>query len=180
MTILNENVDENGADTNGSTNGSEVSDKTDEAKTSENNEFAELKKANSSKDAKIAEYQRKIRQYEAINFDKKTIEEKLTEYEKKLKDYEQREAFSAVFKEKGLCPETFSEILNAETYEEQAKKFSELIDQKVKSAADKAIEEFKLKELEKVKKSENKRSQDSTNISPNAIINNSIRAALGR
>lgn len=105
-----------------------------------------LRKESAGKDQKITQF---LKEKEQKEFAQKTEQEKLEEYKKRVEAYEQREAFRQSFKDAGLNPDDFQGIVNEKDPKVQAQKFAELLKlQKEKSAAQ-AIEDFKLKELEK-------------------------------
>lgn len=147
-----------------------------------------LKKDLAGKDSKINElvkankdlaskFEQVSKEKEAKELAGKSAEEQLIEYQKKIKVLEQKEAFRQSFKDVGLNPDDFQEIVNETNPTLQAQKFAELLKAQTAASAEKALEEFKKKELEKIpKEPKPKELKDS----PNAVINNNIRAALGK
>lgn len=80
----------------------------------------------------------------------KTAEEQLEEFKKQVKSFEQKEAFRQSFKDVGLNPDDFQEIVNETDPKVQALKFSELLKAQTAKSAEVALEEFKKKQLENV------------------------------
>lgn len=116
--------------------------------------FSDLETDAKGKDKKISEYQKTLdeikKERENKDLESKTADEKLTVYEQKIKSLEQKEAFREAFKEVGLIPDDFQEIVNEADPAKQAKKFAELLKKERDSSATNAVEEFKKKELEKI------------------------------
>ena len=106
-----------------------------------------LKKELSTRDAAINKINKEKQEKELAN---KTAEEQLEEFKKQVKAFEQKEAFRQSFKDVGLNPDDFQEIVNETDPKVQALKFSELLKAQTAKSAEVALEEFKKKQLENV------------------------------
>lgn len=131
-----------------------------------------LKKELSTRDAAINKINKEKQEKELAN---KTAEEQLEEFKKQVKAFEQKEAFRQSFKDVGLNPDDFQEIVNETDPKVQALKFSELLKAQTAKSAEVALEEFKKKQLENV--TPEPKPKEITNVDP--IMEKAIQAALG-
>ena len=116
--------------------------------------IAELTNASVGKDKKVNDLVRQVnlltKEKETKELAGKTAEEQLSEYQKKIKSYEQKEAFRQSFKDAGLNPDEFQEIINEPDYKTQASKFAELLKTKTSESVNSALEQFKKENLGKI------------------------------
>ena len=158
-------VQENGgADT-------DVQTQLDEMKT----QLEALKKESAGKDRTISKYQKEI---EAASLASKTADEQLAYYKEQTSAYERKEAFRQAFKEIGLNPDEFIEIVDEKEPKLQAEKFATLLKERSDESVKKALEDFKTKELEK--KGGVPQTTDKTVVKTHADVNALIRGAFNR
>ena len=119
----------------------------DKLKAEYDKQLESLKKELSTRDAAINKINKEKQEKELAN---KTAEEQLEEFKKQVKAFEQKEAFRQSFKDVGLNPDDFQEIVNETDPKVQALKFSELLKAQTAKSAEVALEEFKKKQLENV------------------------------
>ena len=131
-----------------------------------------LKKELSTRDAAINKINKEKQEKELAN---KTAEEQLEEFKKQVKAFEQKEAFRQSFKDVGLNPDDFQEIVNETDPKVQALKFSELLKAQTAKSAEVALEEFKKRQLENV--TPEPKPKEITQTDP--ILERAIQAALG-
>ena len=135
-----------------------------------------LKKESAGKDRTISRYQKEI---EAASLSNKTAEEQLAYFKEQTAAYERKEAFRQAFKEIGLNPDEFIEIVDEKEPKTQAEKFASLLKTRSDESVKKALESFKQEELKK--KGGVPQNKD---VQPKkekyADANAAIRAALGR
>lgn len=131
-----------------------------------------LKKELSTRDAAINKINKEKQEKELAN---KTAEEQLEEFKKQVKAFEQKEAFRQSFKDVGLNPDDFQEIVNETDPKAQALKFSELLKAQTAKSAEVALEEFKKKQLENL--TPEPKPKEITQTDP--ILERAIQAALG-
>lgn len=115
--------------------------------------------ASAGKDKKLSQIAKEKAEKE---LSEKTAEERATALADQVKRLEQKETFRQSFKEVGLNPDDFQEIVNETDPKEQAKKFAELLKDQTAKSAEKALEEFKTKELEKLPKEPNPKGDPET------------------
>jgi restriction endonuclease len=142
MTNENKEIDEND-NQNGGNDVNEV----EKLKAEYDKQLESLKKELSTRDAAINKINKEKQEKELAN---KTAEEQLEEFKKQVKAFEQKEAFRQSFKDVGLNPDDFQEIVNETDPKVQALKFSELLKAQTAKSAEVALEEFKKKQLENV------------------------------
>lgn len=142
MTNENKEIDEND-NQNGGNDVNEV----EKLKAEYDKQLESLKKELSTRDAAINKINKEKQEKELAN---KTAEEQLEEFKKQVKSFEQKEAFRQSFKDVGLNPDDFQEIVNETDPKVQALKFSELLKAQTAKSAEVALEEFKKKQLENV------------------------------
>ena len=135
---INENDNQNG--------GNDVNE-VEKLKAEYDKQLEALKKELSTRDAAINKINKEKQEKELAN---KTAEEQLEEFKKQVKAFEQKEAFRQSFRDVGLNPDDFQEIVNETDPKVQALKFSELLKAQTAQSAEKALEEFKKKQLENV------------------------------
>lgn len=135
---INENDNQNG--------GNDVNE-VEKLKAEYDKQLESLKKELSTRDAAINKINKEKQEKELAN---KTAEEQLEEFKKQVKSFEQKEAFRQSFKDVGLNPDDFQEIVNETDPKVQALKFSELLKVQTAKSAEVALEEFKKKQLENV------------------------------
>lgn len=135
---INENDNQNG--------GNDVNE-VEKLKAEYDKQLESLKKELSTRDAAINKINKEKQEKELAN---KTAEEQLEEFKKQVKSFEQKEAFRQSFKDVGLNPDDFQEIVNETDPKVQALKFSELLKAQTAKSAEVALEEFKKKQLENV------------------------------
>lgn len=135
---INENDNQNG--------GNDVNE-VEKLKAEYDKQLESLKKELSTRDAAINKINKEKQEKELAN---KTAEEQLEEFKKQVKAFEQKEAFRQSFKDVGLNPDDFQEIVNETDPKVQALKFSELLKAQTAKSAEVALEEFKKKQLENV------------------------------
>lgn len=135
---INENDNQNG--------GNDVNE-VEKLKAEYDKQLESLKKELSTRDAAINKINKEKQEKELAN---KTAEEQLEEFKKQVKAFEQKEAFRQSFKDVGLNPDDFQEIVNETDPKVQALKFSELLKAQTAKSAEVALEEFKKKQLESV------------------------------
>ena len=92
--------------------------------------------------------------------------------------YERKEAFRQAFKEIGLNPDEFIEIVDEKEPKLQAEKFATLLKERSDESVKKALEDFKTKELEK--KGGVPQTTDKTVVKTHADVNALIRGAFNR
>lgn len=129
------------------TNDGDNQNEVDKLKAEYDKQLESLKKELSTRDAAINKINKEKQEKELAN---KTAEEQLKEFKKQVKAFEQKEAFRQSFKDVGLNPDDFQEIVNETDPKVQALKFSELLKAQTAKSAEVALEEFKKKQLENV------------------------------
>ncbi len=134
-----------------------------------------LKKESAGKDKAISKYQKEI---EAASLSNKTAEEQLAYFKEQTAAYERKEAFRQAFKEIGLNPDEFIEIVDEKEPKLQAEKFATLLKERSDESVKKALEDFKTKELEK--KGGVPQTTDKTVVKTHADVNALIRGAFNR
>lgn len=107
-------------------------------------ELADEKLASAGKDKKLSQIEKEKQEKELAGL---SAEEKAQQLEKQVKSYEQKDAFRNSFKEVGLNPDDFQEIVNETDPKIQAQKFADLLKNKVSESAEKALEDFKKEQL---------------------------------
>ena len=80
----------------------------------------------------------------------KTAEEQAETYRKKAELLERKEAYRQSFKDAGLDPDKFLEIINETDPKSQASKFAEILTEKTTQSANDALEAFKKENLQKI------------------------------
>nr|DAY58549.1 MAG TPA: protein of unknown function (DUF4355) [Caudoviricetes sp.] len=133
-----------------------------------------LKKERAGQDRKIAEY---LKEKEKLTLSSKTAEEQLEYYKNQAATFERKETFRQAFKEIGLNPDEFIEIVDEQDVKIQAEKFANLLKSRTNESVQAALESFKTEEL---KKKGAVPQPTETVQQKNAGANNAIRAALGR
>lgn len=133
-----------------------------------------LKKESAGKDKAISRYQKEI---EAASLANKSADEQLAYYKEQTSAYERKEAFRQAFKETGLNPDEFIEIVDEKDAKVQAEKFAKLLKMRTDESAKNALESFKAEEL---KKKGSVPQPTETHTKTHADVNAAIRAALGR
>lgn len=133
-----------------------------------------LQKESSGKDRKIAEF---LKEQELNKLNSQTEKEQLESWKTKAEQYERKEAYRQSFKEVGLDPDEFEEIIEEKDPKTQAEKFAKLLKAKNDASVTKALEDFKQKELDKKGEVPNPKGNTKDT---NSVINNAIRGALGR
>ena len=134
-----------------------------------------LKKESAGKDRTISKYQKEI---EAASLASKTADEQLAYFKEQTAAYERKEAFRQAFKEIGLNPDEFIEIVDEKEPKLQAEKFATLLKERSDESVKKALEDFKTKELEK--KGGVPQTTDKTVVKTHADVNALIRGAFNR
>lgn len=129
------------------TNDGDNQNEVEKLKAEYDKQLESLKKELSTRDAAINKINKEKQEKELAN---KTAEEQLEEFKKQVKAFEQKEAFRQSFKDVGLNPDDFQEIVNETDPKVQALKFSELLKAQTAKSAEVALEEFKKKQLENV------------------------------
>lgn len=150
--------------------GNDVQTQLDEMKA----QLEALKKESAGKDKAISKYQKEI---ESFNLANKTAEEQLEYYKNQTAVLERKETFRQAFKEIGLNPDEFIEIVDEKDAKVQAEKFAKLIKNRTDESAKNALENFKAEEL---KKKGGVPQPTETQTNTHADVNAAIRAALGR
>ena len=133
-----------------------------------------LKKESAGKDKAISRYQKEI---ETASLANKSADEQLAYYKEQTSAYERKEAFRQAFKETGLNPDEFIEIVDEKDAKVQAEKFAKLLKMRTDESAKNALESFKAEEL---KKKGSVPQPTETHTKTHADVNAAIRAALGR
>lgn len=133
-----------------------------------------LKKESAGKDKAISRYQKEI---EAASLANKSADEQLAYYKEQTSAYERKEAFRQAFKETGLNPDEFIEIVDEKDAKVQAEKFAKLLKSHSDESAKNALESFKAEEL---KKKGSVPHPTEIHTKTHADVNAAIRAALGR
>ncbi len=105
-----------------------------------------LQKESSGKDRKIAEF---LKEQELSKLNSQTEKEQLESWKLKAEQYERKEAYRQSFKEVGLDPDEFENIIEEKDPKTQAEKFAKLLKAKSEASVNKALEDFKKKELDK-------------------------------
>lgn len=129
------------------TNDGDNQNEVDKLKAEYDKQLESLKKELSTRDAAINKINK---EKQAKELAEKTAEEKAAIFEKRVKELEQKETFRQSFKDVGLNPDDFQEIVNETDPKVQALKFSELLKAQTAKSAEVALEEFKKKQLENV------------------------------
>lgn len=171
--VADSDVQKNGgadADVKTDDGGNDITKQIEEMKTQMEN----LKKESAGKDRKIAEF---LKEKEQLTISSKTAEEQLEYYKTQAAAFERKESFRQAFKEFGLNPDEFIEIVDEKDSKVQAEKFAKLIKQKQDESVKNALESFKTEEL---KKKGDVPDPKDTHIKTHADVNTAIRAALGR
>lgn len=150
--------------------GNDVQTQLDEMKA----QLEALKKESAGKDKAISRYQKEI---EAASLANKSADEQLAYYKEQTSAYERKEAFRQAFKEIGLNPDEFIEIVDEKDAKAQAEKFAKLLKIRTDESAKNALENFKAEEL---KKKGGVPQPTETQTNTHADVNAAIRAALGR
>ena len=176
MTQLNDGgVKDSDVQSNGGNNtdvqSNEFQAQLDEMKT----QLEALKKESAGKDRTISKYQKEI---EAASLASKTADEQLAYYKEQASIYERKETFRQAFKEIGLNPDEFIEIVDEKEPKTQAEKFANLLKERSDESVKKALENFKTKELEK--KGGVPQTTDKTVVKTHADVNALIRGAFNR
>lgn len=151
--------------------GTDVQTQLDEMKA----QLEALKKESAGKDKAISKYQKEI---EAASLANKTADEQLAYFKEQTAAYERKEAFRQAFKEIGLNPDEFIEIVDEKEPKLQAEKFATLLKERSDESVKKALEDFKTKELEK--KGGVPQTTDKTAVKTHADVNALIRGAFNR
>ena len=138
-------------------------------------QFETLKRESSGKDRKIAEF---LKEKEAFSISTKTKDEQLEHYKAQAEAYERKESFRQAFKDIGLNPDEFMEIVEEKDAKTQALKFANLLKVQKEESAKNALESYKTEELKKKGGVPPTIAKQVTKT--NADVNASIRAALGR
>lgn len=159
-----------GTDGQNNNGGNDVQTQLDEMKA----QLEALKKESAGKDKAISKYQKEI---EAASLANKSADEQLAYYKEQTSAYERKEAFRQAFKEIGLNPDEFIEIVDEKDAKAQAEKFAKLIKTRTYESAKNALENFKAEEL---KKKGGVPHPTETQTKTHADVNAAIRAALGR
>ena len=167
--VKDSDVQNGGNNTDGQTN--EFQAQLDEMKT----QLEALKKESAGKDRTISKYQKEI---EAASLASKTADEQLAYFKEQTAAYERKEAFRQAFKEIGLNPDEFIEIVDEKEPKAQAEKFANLLKERSDESVKKALEDFKTKELEK--KGGVPQTTDKTIAKTHADVNALIRGAFNR
>lgn len=168
--VKDSDVQNGGNNTDGQTN--EFQAQLDEMKT----QLEALKKESAGKDRTISKYQKEI---EAASLANKTADEQLAYYKEQASIYERKETFRQAFKEIGLNPDEFIEIVDEKEPKAQAEKFANLLKTRSDESVKKALESFKQEELKK-KGSVPQNTDVQLKKEKYADANAAIRAALGR
>lgn len=134
-----------------------------------------LKKEKAGEARKVAQLQKEKEAKELAN---KTASEQLEYYRKQAEALERKEAFRQSFKEIGLNPQDFEDILNEADPKIKAEKFAKILKEQKDKSAQEALEAFKKQELEKKGAVPNPKNEITTN--PNATMNRLILSAFGR
>lgn len=112
-----------------------------------NAKFETLLKESKGKDSKISQL---LKEKETQTLASKTAEEQLEYYRGQTAALERKEAFRASFKEVGLNPDEFIEIVDEKDPAIQAGKFAALLKAQKEASAKQALENFKADELKKL------------------------------
>lgn len=167
--VKDSDVQNGGNNTDGQQN--ELQTQFDELKA----QFEALKKESAGKDRTISKYQKDI---ESAALASKSADEQLAYYKEQATAYERKEKFRQAFKEIGLNPDEFIEIVDEKEPKTQAEKFAALIKARSDASVKAALESFKQEELKK--KGGVPQTKDNTPKKTHADVNAAIRAALGR
>lgn len=130
-----------------------------------------LKKEKAGEARKVAQLQKEKEAKELAN---KTASEQLEYYRKQAEALERKEAFRQSFKDTGLNPEDFEDILNESDPKIKAEKFAKILKEQKDKSAQEALESFKKQELEKKGAVPNPKHTFTTN--PNELMNQLIRS----
>lgn len=131
-----------------------------------------LKKESAGKDRKIQEY---LRQKELDSLASKSEKEQLEAYKLKAEQYERKEAYRQSFKEVGLNPDEFESIIDEKDSKLQAERFAKLLKDKADAEVQKALEDFKKKELETKGGTPNPKGTNDKYTNVNDAIRNAFR-----
>ncbi len=112
-----------------------------------NAELEKIKNELKSRDVALNKIAKEKQEKELAN---KTAEEQAELLRKQVKQYEQKEAFRQSFKEVGLDPDDFQEIVNESDPKAQAQKFAELLKSQTAKSAELALESYKKETLDKI------------------------------
>lgn len=137
-------------------------------------EIENLKREKAGETKKAAKL---IQELKTKDLASKTAEEQLAYYKEEAEKLARKEAFRQSFKDIGLDPEDFEELLNETDPKIKAEKFAQILKEEKDKSAQEALEAFKKKELEKKGAVPNPKNTITTD--PNSVMNNLIRTAMG-
>lgn len=112
-----------------------------------NAKYDTLLKESKGKDSKISQL---LKEKETQSLASKTAEEQLEYYRNQTAQFERREAFRTSFKEVGLNPDDFMQIVDEKDPAVQAGKFAALLKAQTEESAKQAVEKFKKETLSTV------------------------------
>jgi hypothetical protein len=153
--------------------------------TNSNEEVNEIEKLKAEYDAKLEDLKGELKSRDAVIFKtnkekeakelaSKTAEEKAELFEKKARDLERKENYRKSFKNVGLDPDLFLEIINETDSDLQAKKFVEILSEKTSQSANEALELFKKENLSKIPQEPNPKGEGGED-----VIEQAFKRGLG-